>query len=126
LKVEKFNLDIKSKLIISRKAHLILPTHRLLDAASEASKESKIGSTFKGIGPTYMDKTVETEFWRYRTRRFQRSRALADKHEAMISFYDVNIQYNLEVLKEFFESIEDLKKLDFIDSEEYTPSSKSR
>jgi adenylosuccinate synthase len=57
LKVEKFNLDIKSKLIISRKAHLILPTHRLLDAASEASKESKIGSTLKGIGPTYMDKT---------------------------------------------------------------------
>ena len=54
----KFNLDIKSKLIISRKAHLILPTHRLLDAASEASKgKAKIGSTLKGIGPTYMDKT---------------------------------------------------------------------
>jgi adenylosuccinate synthase len=56
--LEKFNLDIKSKLIISRKAHLILPTHRLLDAASEASKgKAKIGSTLKGIGPTYMDKT---------------------------------------------------------------------
>jgi adenylosuccinate synthase len=57
LKVLKFNLDIKSKLIISRKAHLILPTHRLLDAASEASKgKAKIGSTL-GIRPTYMDKT---------------------------------------------------------------------
>jgi adenylosuccinate synthase len=45
-------------LIISRKAHLILPTHRLLDAASETAKgKAKIGSTLKGIGPTYMDKT---------------------------------------------------------------------
>jgi adenylosuccinate synthase len=54
--LEKFNLDIKSKLIISRKAHLILPTHRLLDAASEASK-GKANWFYKGIGPTYMDKT---------------------------------------------------------------------
>ena len=54
----KFKLDLKSKLFISRKAHLILPTHRLLDAASEAAKgKAKIGSTLKGIGPTYMDKT---------------------------------------------------------------------
>ncbi len=46
------------RLVISRKAHLILPTHRLLDAASEAAKgKNKIGSTLKGIGPTYMDKT---------------------------------------------------------------------
>src|SRR6056297_1258060 len=56
--LKKFNLDIKSKLLISRKAHLILPTHRLLDAASEAAKgKAKIGSTLKAIGPTYMDKT---------------------------------------------------------------------
>lgn len=48
--LEKFNLDVKSKLFLSRKAHLILPTHRLLDAASEASKgKAKIGSTLKGI-----------------------------------------------------------------------------
>lgn len=120
----KFNLDIKSKLIISRKAHLILPTHRLLDAASEASKgKAKIGSTLKGIGPTYMDKTgrngirvgdIELEDFK------ERYRSLADKHEAMIKFYDVNIQYNLaEMEAEFFEAIEDLKKLTFIDSEEY-------
>jgi adenylosuccinate synthase len=120
----KFNLDIASKLIISRKAHLILPTHRLLDAASEASKgKAKIGSTLKGIGPTYMDKTGrngirvgDIELADFK----ERYRALADKHEAMISFYNVNIQYNLaELEKEFFESIEDLKKLTFIDSEEY-------
>ena len=51
-------VDFRKTLLISRKAHLILPTHRLLDAASEASKgKAKIGSTLKGIGPTYMDKT---------------------------------------------------------------------
>ena len=120
----KFNLDLKSKLFISRKAHLILPTHRLLDAASEAAKgKAKIGSTLKGIGPTYMDKTgrngirvgdIELEDFK------ERYRALADKHESMIAFYGVELQYNLaELEKEFFEAVEDLKKLDFIDSEEY-------
>jgi adenylosuccinate synthase len=60
--LEKFNLDIKSKLIISRKAHF-LPTHRLLDAASEASKgKAKIGSTLKGIGQLTWIKRVEMEF----------------------------------------------------------------
>ncbi|RZJ69609.1 adenylosuccinate synthase [Flavobacterium sp.] len=120
----KFDIDIKARLIISRKAHLILPTHRLLDAASEASKgKAKIGSTLKGIGPTYMDKTgrnglrvgdIELEDFK------ERYRALADKHEAMIKFHDVEIQYNLpELEKEFFSSIETLKQLTFIDSEEY-------
>ncbi|MGV8994316.1 MAG: adenylosuccinate synthase [Flavobacterium sp.] len=120
----KFNIDIKSRLIISRKAHLILPTHRLLDAASETAKgKAKIGSTLKGIGPTYMDKTgrngirvgdIELEDFK------EKYRALADKHEAMISFYNVAIEYNLEELeKEFFTAIESLKELTFIDSEEY-------
>src|SRR5690606_16269036 len=109
---------------ISRKAHLILPTHRLLDAASEASKgKAKIGSTLKGIGPTYMDKTgrngmrvgdLEFDDW------MTKYRALADKHEAMIDFYDVDIQYNLEELEtEFRAGVEALRKLTFIDSEEY-------
>ncbi len=120
----KFNLNLKDKLIISRKAHLILPTHRLLDAASETAKgKAKIGSTLKGIGPTYMDKTGrngirvgDIELADFK----ERYRALADKHEAMIAFYDVAIQYNLaELEKEFFDAIEDLKKLTFIDSEEY-------
>lgn len=122
--LEKFNLDIPSKLFISRKAHLILPTHRLLDAASEASKgKAKIGSTLKGIGPTYMDKTGrnglrvgDIELVDFK----ERYRSLADKHESMISFYDVDLQYDLQEMEdEFFAAIEVLKKLKFIDSEAY-------
>ncbi|MBS1534967.1 MAG: adenylosuccinate synthase [Bacteroidetes bacterium] len=120
----RFNIDLPKKLLLSRKAHLILPTHRLLDAASETAKgKAKIGSTLKGIGPTYMDKTGrnglrigDIELADFK----DRYRALAEKHEAMIAFYDVNIQYNLpELEKEFFEAIETLKQLQFIDSEEY-------
>ncbi|PKV52186.1 adenylosuccinate synthetase [Aquimarina sp. MAR_2010_214] len=122
--LDKFNLDYKSKLLISRKAHLILPTHRILDAASEASKgKAKIGSTLKGIGPTYMDKTgrngirigdLELSDWK------ERYRALANKHEAMIDFYDSKIEYDLvELENEFFEAVKVLKTLTFIDSEEY-------
>ncbi|NAS11374.1 adenylosuccinate synthase [Poritiphilus flavus] len=120
----KFDIDIKSKLLISRKAHLILPTHRLLDAASEAAKgKAKIGSTLKGIGPTYMDKTgrngmrvgdLELPNWK------KKYRALANKHEAMIDFYNVDIQYDLKELEdEFCAAVEVLKSLTFIDSEEY-------
>lgn len=122
--LEKFNIDIKSHLLISRKAHLILPTHRLLDAASEASKgKAKIGSTLKGIGPTYMDKTgrngirvgdIELEDFE------ERYRALADKHQAMIDFYNVDLEYDLKELEEeFFSAVKALKELTFIDSEEY-------
>lgn len=122
--LEQFNIDYKSKLIVSRKAHLILPTHRLLDAASEASKgKAKIGSTLKGIGPTYMDKTgrngirvgdLELDTWK------EKYRSLANKHEAMIKFYDVDVQYDLEEMEEeFFAAVEKLKELTFIDSEEY-------
>jgi adenylosuccinate synthase len=122
--LDKFDIDIKSKLFISRKAHLILPTHRLLDAASETAKgKAKIGSTLKGIGPTYMDKTgrngmrigdLELNTWK------EKYRTLANKHEAMIGFYNVDIQYDLEELEaEFFDSLKTLKALTFIDSEEY-------
>ena len=122
--LEKFNMDVKSKLFISRKAHLILPTHRLLDAASEAAKgKAKIGSTLKGIGPTYMDKTGRNgiRVGDIELADFASTyRALADKHEAMIAFYDVDLQYDLkEMEEEFFASIEVLKTLKFIDSEEY-------
>lgn len=122
--LEKFNIDIQSKLLLSRKAHLILPTHRLLDAASEASKgKAKIGSTLKGIGPTYMDKTGRNglRIGDIELVDFQeRYRSLANKHEEMIKFYNVDLQYNLrEMEDEFFTAIEELKKLTFIDSEEY-------
>ena len=123
-KLTEQNIDYKSKLLISRKAHLILPTHRLLDAASETSKgKAKIGSTLKGIGPTYMDKTgrngirvgdLELDNWK------EKYHALAQKHIAMIDFYNVKIEYNLEELEaEFFEAIKILKELKFIDSEEH-------
>ncbi|MGR7813593.1 adenylosuccinate synthase [Lacinutrix undariae] len=123
-KLEEQGVDYRKSLLISRKAHIILPTHRLLDAASETSKgKAKIGSTLKGIGPTYMDKTgrngirvgdIELADWK------DKYRALADKHEAMISFYNVDIQYDLKDLEtEFFAAIEVLKSLQFIDSEEY-------
>jgi len=122
--LEEQNVDYRKSLLISRKAHIILPTHRLLDAASEASKgKAKIGSTLKGIGPTYMDKTgrngirvgdLELSDWKTRYRN------LANKHEAMIDFYNVDIQYDLKELEnEFFEAVNVLKSLTFIDSEEY-------
>ncbi len=123
-KLGDFPIDPYKNLLISRKAHLILPTHRLLDAASEAAKgKAKIGSTLKGIGPTYMDKTgrnglrvgdLELPDWK------ERYRALADKHEKMIAFYDVDIQYDLKELEaEFLTAVEDLRKITFIDSEQY-------
>jgi adenylosuccinate synthase len=123
-KLDEQGIDYKKSLLISRKAHIILPTHRLLDAASEASKgKAKIGSTLKGIGPTYMDKTgrngirvgdMELVDWK------DKYRALADKHEAMLTFYNVDVQYDLKELEtEFFSAIKTLKSLQFIDSEEY-------
>ncbi len=120
----KFNLDFSAKLLISRKAHLILPTHRLLDAASETAKgKAKIGSTLKGIGPTYMDKTGRNGM-RVGDLEFddckEKYRALANKHEAMLAYYGVAIEYNLQELEnEFFEAVDTLKKLTFIDSEEF-------
>lgn len=122
--LSEYNIDFKSKLLVSRKAHIILPTHRLLDAASETLKgKAKIGSTLKGIGPTYMDKTgrngirigdLEMENWK------DKYRNLTDKHLNMIKFYDVDLDFDLEQLElEFFDAIESLRDLTFIDSEEY-------
>ena len=101
-----------------------MPTHRLLDAASEAAKgKAKIGSTLKGIGPTYMDKTgrnglrvgdIELSDFS------ERYRNLTDKHEEMLTNYKVDIQYNLKELEaEFFEAVKVLKEFQLIDSEEY-------
>ncbi|MDG2174195.1 MAG: adenylosuccinate synthase [Flavobacteriaceae bacterium] len=122
--LEAEGIDYKKSLLISRKAHLILPTHRLIDAASEKSKgKNKIGSTLKGIGPTYMDKTgrngfrvgdLEAKNW------IEKYSELKSKHKRLIDFFNVSLEYNFEELeKEFFESIKSLKSLNFIDSEEY-------
>jgi adenylosuccinate synthase len=122
--LEPYKIDFSSKLLISKKAHLILPTHRLLDAASESSKgKAKIGSTLKGIGPTYMDKTgrngirvgdVLTKDWR------ERYNTLTQKHLRMLNFYNAELDFDLEKLeREFFNSIETLKKCQIVDSENY-------
>jgi len=122
--LSEHQIDYKSTLLISKKAHLILPTHRLLDAASETMKgKAKIGSTLKGIGPTYMDKTgrngfrigdLEFDNWK------EKYRSLTQKHLKMIDFYDVEIEFDLEELeKDFFKALDVLRTLQFIDSEEY-------
>jgi adenylosuccinate synthase len=123
-KLAPYGMNLADKLLISRKAHLILPTHRLLDAASEAAKGSKkIGSTLKGIGPTYMDKTgrngirvgdLEFSDWKVRYRQ------LADKHLQMIENYHVALDFDLDSLEmEFFAAVEVLTSLPLIDSEQY-------
>ena len=123
-KLSEEGIDYRKNLLVSRKAHLILPTHRLLDAASEASKgKAKIGSTLKGIGPTYMDKTgrngirvgdIESPNWK------KKYRLLADKHCTLVNFHQADIEYDLNALEaEFFDAIKTLQTLQFIDSEEY-------
>ncbi len=118
----KLGVDVNKRMVISKKAHLILPTHRLIDAASEASKgKEKIGSTLKGIGPTYMDKTgrnglrvgdiFETNFQ-------NKYNALVEKHKQILKFHD--FEYNLAELEPaFFEGVDLIKTLTVIDSEHY-------
>jgi adenylosuccinate synthase len=120
-----FNINVRESLLVSRKAHLILPTHRLLDAASELAKgKAKIGSTLKGIGPTYMDKTgrngirigdIELSNWK------KKYTALRDKHLTMIENMKVALGFSMEDLETaFFEAVEYLKSaVSFVDSEEY-------
>ena len=123
-KLDELKVDLNDKLLISRKAHLILPTHRLIDKASELSKgKKKIGSTLKGIGPTYMDKTgrnglrvgdLELVGW---DEKFE---ALTNKHLNIINNFNVDIKFNIDELKrEFQASLNFLKKITFIDSEHY-------
>jgi len=118
----KMGVDVKTKLILSKRAHLILPTHRLLDAASEASKGTeKIGSTLKGIGPTYMDKTGRNglRIGDIDSPNFKdKYNALVEKHKQILSFY--HYSYNLNELETpWFEGIELLKTLQRVESEHY-------
>ena len=126
--LQKFNLDINSKLLISNRAHIILPTHKMIDASSEASKgKKKIGSTLKGIGPTYMDKTgrngirigdLKSDNW---TDKYN---ALKDKHLTILSNFRTKIDIDLDKLEaDFMGSIEILKKFNFINSEDFLNSS---
>ena len=113
-------VPINERMVISRKAHLILPTHRLLDAASEQAKgKKKIGSTLKGIGPTYMDKTgrnglrvgdIES------TNFEERYNNLKEKHIQLLSQFD--FEYDLiEMETEWMKSIERFKGFVLVDSE---------
>ena len=119
--IDKLNLDI-SELLISKKAHLILPTHKLLDAASEKAKgKNKIGSTLKGIGPTYMDKTGRNglRVGDINSIDFNlKYNKLKNKHLQLLKFYD--FEYNLEELETtWMNSLKILKKFKHIDSEHY-------
>jgi len=122
-KLAPFNINIKERLLISKKAHLILPTHRLLDQASEAAKgTNKIGSTLKGIGPTYMDKTgrnglrVGDIFMDNFKAKYD---ALVEKHIGILNHHE-GFEYDLAELEgPWMEGIETLRALTAIDSEQF-------
>ncbi len=108
------------KLVISKKAHLILPTHRLLDAASESRMgKEKIGSTLKGIGPTYQDKigrnglrvgdTMLPDFK-------ERYTKLVGRHLSILSHFDIDLDYK-SYEQEWFEGINLLKRMTQVDGE---------
>jgi adenylosuccinate synthase len=117
------NVAFETRLLVAKKAHLIIPTHRLLDAASEAAKGSaKIGSTLKGIGPTYMDKTGRNglRVGDILMSNFRdRYEALKKKHLEMLQIYP-SVSFDLAAEEErFFSSLNTLKSLQLIDSEYY-------
>jgi len=118
--IRKLGAEVGDNLLISTRAHLILPTHRILDAASEAAKgTSKIGSTLKGIGPTYMDKTgrnglrvgdiIRPDF-------MEKYRFLCRKHKDLLKQYDYS--YSLEEAEEeWFKGIDMIRQFRLVDSE---------
>jgi len=121
--VQKAGVVLNGNLLVARKAHLILPTHRMLDMASEAFKgKAKIGSTLRGIGPTYMDKTgrnglrvgdIETKDFK------SRYDALKEKHLGLLKIYP-DFDFDLEAEEQtWMESLEALRSLPFIDGEYY-------
>ncbi|RMG19092.1 MAG: adenylosuccinate synthase [Bacteroidetes bacterium] len=120
-KLQQVGVDVRSKLLISRRAHLILPTHKLLDAASEAAKgDQKIGSTLRGIGPTYMDKTGRNglRVGDLLSGNFEKKyRFLVAKHRRLLDAY---YGYEYELLDEsFLEAIEYLRGFQLINTEYY-------
>ena len=119
--IEKKAGDISGKLLIAKRAQLILPTHRMLDAASEAAKgKAKIGSTLKGIGPAYMDKTgrnglrvgdiLSPEFK-------QKYEALRHKHFGILAQYP-DFKYDIsEYEQKWLKAVEEMKRFEFIENE---------
>ena len=118
--IEEMGVPVTERIIISKKAHLILPTHRILDAASEnAMGKGKIGSTLKGIGPTYMDKTGRNGLRIGDTLAenfLERFNTLKEKHIQRLKQYD--FQYNAEEHEaEWLDAIKYLKKFKIVDGE---------
>lgn len=122
LSLEAAGIEVRSRLLISDRAHLILPTHKLLDAASEKAKgEKKIGSTLRGIGPTYMDKTGRNGF-RVGDLALrdveERYKGLVQKHQRLIQQYDY--EYDLQESEAgFHEALDFLRGMKRINSEQY-------
>ena len=120
--IESKGMDMSGKLLISKRAHLILPTHRVLDAASEAAKgKSKIGSTLKGIGPTYMDKTGRNglRVGDILSKNFRnRYNVLKKKHFGLLAQYDFSFDIT-DYEKQWMAAVEALRRFPFIDSEVY-------
>jgi adenylosuccinate synthase len=118
----KFNLDLKKNLQISKKASLIIPTHRLLDAAYEQSKgDAKIGSTLRGIGPAYQDKVARLglRVGDIVSPNFEsKYKLLVDAHKTLLEFYQFDYESSLaSAEKDFFEAIEFLKGFQLVNSE---------
>ena len=116
--VASFGIDLKKNLFIAERTHLILPTHRALDQAAELAKgHQKIGSTLKGIGPAYMDKTGRNglRVGDLLDKSFKASYdQLVEKHKGLLSNYGVT--HNVDD-KEFFEAIEFIKQLNIVNGE---------
>lgn len=118
--LDKFQIDLKKNLFISKKTALILPTHRLLDAAYEQAKgAAKIGSTLKGIGPTYSDKVARQGLRlgdALSPNFLEKYNDIKQKHEQILAFYQ--FEYDLsEAEAIFFGAIEFLKQFNLVDSE---------
>ncbi len=120
--LKAIGIDMRDRLLLSRRAHLILPTHRALDAASEAEKGvSKIGSTLKGIGPTYMDKTGRNGMRLgdlQRSDRKDRYAALVKKHERLLGLYDKPAEWRSSE-PEWLDAVDRLAEMKLVDSEHF-------
>ena len=119
--LEKSGHPLTDRLFISKKAHLILPTHRLLDAALEQAKgNSKIGTTGKGIGPAYTDKIARNglRVGDILHNFEEKYKEVTEQHKKMLDFYQFS--YDLAPLEEaWFAGIEKMKTFSFINSEHY-------
>jgi adenylosuccinate synthase len=119
-KLQKYNLNVKANLFISKKATLILPTHRLLDQAYEKAKgDNKIGSTLKGIGPTYQDKIGRQglRIGDILSENFaQKFKKLTEIHFNILKDHDIEYNWN-DLEKQFMDAVAFLREFNLIESE---------